>query len=119
MFKKFNYNLNHSLVGSMWGISLSIILTIGFALLLPEEGIVPMNQMITIFLSMGMLINFIVATYILFKGEIKQVNVTYVCPTARKYLSEQEISEYEKSVEDEIRKDIEFGEELVNAYKEI
>jgi len=31
----------------------------------------------------------------LLEGEIKQVNVTYVCPTARKYMNEQEIKEIE------------------------
>jgi len=119
MFKKFNYNLNHNPVGTIWGISLSIILVIGIALILPGEPIIPLNEIIIALLSIGMFVNFVTATAILFTGEIKQVNVTYVCPTAIKYLSEQEIKEYEKTVEDEIRKDIEFGEELVKAYKEI
>jgi len=34
-------------------------------------------------------------------------------------MTEQEINEYEKLVEDEIRKDIEYGEEMIKAYKEI
>jgi len=97
MFKKFSYSLNHSPVGGMWGISLAIILTIGFALILPGEMIVPLNQVVIILLSIGMIVNFVISTYILFTGEIKQVNVTYVCPTARKYMSEQEIKDIEGS----------------------
>jgi len=46
-------------------------------------------------LSVAIISNFSIATYILIKGEIVPVNVTYVCPTARKYLSEQEIEEIE------------------------
>lgn len=91
MFKKFNYALNHSPVGSIWGISLAIMGTIGFILILPNEGIIPEYQIVIALLGMGMLFNFGIATYILFTGEIKRVNVTYVCPTARKYMSEQEI----------------------------
>jgi len=47
-------------------------------------------------LSVAIISNFSIATYILIKGEIVPVNVTYVCPTARKYLSEQEINKIEK-----------------------
>jgi len=120
MFKKFNYNLNHSRVGAIWGISLIMIL-LGFLVqFMPGEFIIPKSQMIIFLLGYGLIFNFIIATYTLIKGDFKQpLNVTYVCPTARKYLSEQEIKEYETSVEDEIKKDIEFGKEMVKAYKEI
>lgn len=97
MFKKFNYNLNHSPVGGIWGLSLAIVLVIGFIMVLPEGGIVSKDELIFTLLSMGLIMNFISATYILLTGEIKQVNVTYVCPTAREYMSEQEISEIENN----------------------
>jgi len=119
MFKKFNYNLNHSLVGTIWGISLSIMLACLFELSINLESIIPKSELVVVLLSVAIISNFSIATYILFKSDIVPVNVTYVCPTARKYLSEQEIKEYEKVVEDEIINDIEFGEELVKAYKEI
>lgn len=97
MFKKFNYNLNHSPIGSIWGISLAVFVIIGFALILPDESIIPTSQLITIFLGIGLIMNFINATYILLTGEIKQINITYVCPTARKHMNEQEIKEIEGS----------------------
>jgi len=96
MFKKFNYNLNHSPVGGIWGLSLAIMFAIAFIMILPEGSIISNSELIITLLSMGLIMNFINATYILFRGEIKQVNVTYVCPTARKYLSEKEINEIEK-----------------------
>lgn len=66
-------------------------------LILPDEGVISAGQLITIILSIGLIVNFIVSTLILINGEIKQVNVTYVCPTVRKFMSEQEIKEIEGS----------------------
>ena len=99
MFKKFNYNLNHTRIGAIWGISFTIILCIGFASILPEGEILPMNQLKHILLVLNLIMSFVISTYILFKGEIKPVNVTYVCPTARKYMSEQEIKEIEGEID--------------------
>ena len=96
MFKKFNYNLNHSLVGTIWGISLSIMLACLFELSINLEGIIPKSELVVVLLSVSIISNFSIATYILIKGEIVPVNVTYVCPTARKYMSEKEIEEIEK-----------------------
>jgi len=105
MFKKFNNNLNHSLVGTIWGISFSIMLACLFELSINVEGIIPKSELVVVLLSVAIISNFCIATYILFKGEIKQVNVTYVCPTARKYMSEKEIEEIEKGVESEVKKE--------------
>jgi len=119
MFKKFNHNLNHNPVGVIFGISLSMLLGCLFNLAIPQEGIIPKIELTIILLSFSTIFNLVVSTYIIIKGEIKQVNVTYVCPTARKYLSEQEIEKIEKTVEEEIKKDVEYGEEMIKAYKEI
>lgn len=97
MLKKFNHALSHNPVGGIWGISLGVFLGIGFSLILPGETIIPLNQFIIVVLSIGLLMNFCIATYILLTGEIKQVNVTYVCPTARKYMSEKEIEKIERN----------------------
>lgn len=118
MLKEFNKNLN-SLVGTMWGISLSMLLGSLFNSAIKGESFIPKTEFTIILLSFATIFNLIISTYILIKGGIKQVNITYVCPTARKYMSEQEISEYEKVVEIEIRKDKEFIEELEKAYKEM
>ena len=96
MLKKFNYNLNHSLVGTIWGISLSIMLACLFELSINLEGIVPKSELALVLLSVAIISNFIIATCILIKGDVKPVNVTYVCPTARQYLSDKEIDEIEK-----------------------
>jgi len=119
MFKRFNYNLNHSPVGAIWGFSLVAIVCCLFVYLIKAEGIMDKSELIMTTLWLVTIANFITSTYILFTGEIKQVNVTYVYPTARKYMSEKEVEEYEKLVEDEIRKDIEYGEEMIKAYKEM
>jgi len=83
MFKKFNYNFNHSPVGAIWGFSLVAFICCLFVYLIKAEGIIPKNEMIMTILWFVTIANFITSTYILFIGEIKQVNVTYVCPTAR------------------------------------
>ena len=62
------------------------------------------NELIITILGYLTVMNFIVTTYIIFTDEIKQVNITYVCPTARKYMSEKEIQEIEKEVENKIKK---------------
>lgn len=116
MFKKFNYNLNHSPVGAIWGFSLVAIVCCLFVNFINVEGIMDKSELIITILGYITVMNLIVTTYILFIGEIKQVNVTYVCPTARKYMSEQEINEYEKTEEE---KDKKFIEDLERAYKEI
>jgi len=95
MFKKFNYNLNRSPVGAIWGTSLVIILMILITLFLPGKTVIPKNQLVFILLFIGLFFNFAISSVILVSGNIKQVNVTYVCPTVRKYMSEQEIEEYE------------------------
>lgn len=95
MFKKFNYQLNHSPVGVIWGISFSMLLGCLFIWSINGTFLMPKDEVIKIILGYGMIANLIVATYILFKGEIKQVNVTYVCPTARKYMNEQELLKIE------------------------
>jgi hypothetical protein len=96
LFKKFNTNLNYSNVGKVWFISLATLSACLFELVMPGEGIVPKTELIIILLSFATIFNLVTATYILIKGEFKQVNVTYVCPTARQYMSEQEIVEIEK-----------------------
>jgi len=96
MFKKFNHNLNHNPVGVIFGISLSMLLGCLFNLAIPQEGIIPKTELTIILLGFAMVFNLVVSTYILIKGDIKQVNVVYVCPTARKYMSEKEIEEIEK-----------------------
>lgn len=96
MFKKFNHNFNHSPVGAIWGFSLVAFICCLFVWLIKAEGIIPKNEMIMTILWFVTIANFITSTYILFTGEIKQVNVNYVCPTARKHMSEQEIEEIEK-----------------------
>jgi len=96
MFKKFNYNLNHSPVGAIWGFSLVAFICCLFVYLIKVEGVMDKNEMIMATLWCVTIANFITSTYILFTGEIKQVNVVYVCPTARKYMSEKEIEEIEK-----------------------
>jgi len=95
MFKKFNYNLNHNPVGVIFGISLSMLSGCLFNLAIQQEGIIPKTELTIILLGFATVFNLMVSTYILIKGEIKQVNVTYVCPTARKYMSEREIEEIE------------------------
>ena len=95
MFKKFNNNLNRSPVGAIWGISFVIILMILTTLFLPGETVIPKNQLVFILAFVGLFFNFAISSVILASVEIKQVNVTYVCPTARKYMSEQEIEEIE------------------------
>jgi len=66
-----------------------------FVYLIKVEGVMDKNEMIMATLWCVTIANFITSTYILFVGEIKQVNVTYVCPTVRKYMSEQETKEIE------------------------
>ena len=95
MFKKFNNNLNHSPVGAIFGMSLSMLLGCLFNLAMPQEGIIPKTELTIIILGFATVFNLVISTCILIKGEIKQVNVTYVCPTARKYMSEREIEEIE------------------------
>jgi len=96
MFKKFNHNFNHSPVGAIWGFSLVAFICCLFVYLIKVEGVMDKNEMIMATLWCVTIANFITSTYILFTGEIKQVNVNYVCPTARKHMSEQEIEEIEK-----------------------
>jgi len=96
MFNKFNYNLNHSSVGAIWAFSIIALIFCLFVNLINVEGLMNRSELIITILVYLTVMNIIIATIILFKGEIKQVNVTYVCPTARKYMSEQEISEIEK-----------------------
>jgi len=95
MFKKFNNNLNRSPVGAIWGISFVIILMILIILFLPGETMIPKNQLVFILAFVGLFFNFAISSIIVASGEIKQVNVTYVCPTARKYMNEKEIKEIE------------------------
>jgi len=95
MFKKFNHNLNHNPVGTIWGVSLVMLLGCLINFAIPQEGIIPKTESTIIFLSFATVFNLVISTCILIKGEIKQVNVTYVCPIARKYMSEREIEEIE------------------------
>ena len=67
-----------------------------FELSINLEGIIPKSELVVVLLSVAIISNFSIATYILIKGEIVPVNVNYVCPTARKHMSEQEIEEIEK-----------------------
>ena len=64
-------------------------------LFLPGETLIPKNQLVFILAFVGLFFNFAISSVILASGEIKQVNVTYVCPTARKYMNEKEIKEIE------------------------
>lgn len=96
MFKKFNYNLNHNPVGAIWGISLVMSICSLFVLTIFGQTFIDKSQLIIILLGYGTIFNLGVATYILIKGDIQPVNVTYICPTARKYMNEREIKEIEK-----------------------
>jgi len=96
MFKKFNHNLNRSPVGAIWGISVAVVLSIGVIQFPLGDPIIPIYQIVIALLSMSMIFNFAISTYILITGEIKQVNVYRVCPTARQYMSEKEIEKIEK-----------------------
>jgi len=96
LFKKFNYNLNHSPIGAIWGFSLVAIVCCLFVNVINVQGIMDKSELIITILGYITVMNLIVTTYILFVGEIVPVNLTYVCPTARKYMSEKEIEEIEK-----------------------
>jgi len=96
MFKRFNYNLSKNPVSVIWSVSLSMLLGCLFNLAIPQEGIVSKAELALILFGFSTIFNLIVSTWFIYKGEIKQVNITYVCPTARKYMSQQEINEVEE-----------------------
>jgi len=98
MFKKFNYNLNRSPVGAIWGICFTMFLCGIIVSMMHGEFIMDKRNLIIIFLGYGLAFNFAIATYILFTGEIKQVNIIQVCPTARQNMSEQEIAKIETHI---------------------
>lgn len=95
MFKKFNYNLNHSHIGKLWNTTLAILVAVGFNSILPGETLIDKNQFAIVLLGFSTIITLGVCTYILFKGEIKPIKITYVCPTARQYMNEEEINKIE------------------------
>jgi len=71
MFKKFNYQLNHNPVGSIWGITLAMLLCCLFVLSVEGGGLVSKKDMILLFLSYTSISNFIYATYILVRIDNK------------------------------------------------